>query len=921
MRFDWQNDEGQPDALSTKAGDASDHEPKARRHYRLVILGFLVLLTVVGWRVLADRMLAQLQRDVSAVVKFEEHARQDGDLELYRSIQSDRRAKELKSSVIARQRFFEQPAPLPGLALDMDSSHVSLVDPVFDNAFGGRVERSVAQVQYAISDSLGSAVFAESRWYQLDPARGWLRVDSADPLLTEPLRWMGRHLDVYYLQGDAALLLPILEHADMLLDEFCADSDLCSRSELRFESGSNPEQAGPTVSPVRLMLTSDWSDVGHTVYREDIPYLMLAAPSLSMSPIDETGADVLVRFVTRLAIAQMVDMSSNATYTDGRGHAVAALQDNAFLLWELIDAWLAVATGADLEPSSPPPALTARSYSQLQPLGGHWYRRGRDTPSTEGPGFQSGLTPEGRWLLRDFARYVSENLSTRSLARLISSLPDAPDFGAWIATNVDESERLALLTWAPVKLRFPANRALVLECQSTSRSGLLLTLNRGNALRLDIAACGGERSVQSAWRPNGELLAVRCSRYSESPDPGRDTLHLLDPGRASVPSLLDSQTLSFDSSSYSYPMQWSADGNWLAWTSALSMTRESTAGWERELWVTRVSESGHFTGSTKHLLGTRWERNDYWNPDGSGAADSWYLERSAPLTLSPTTPFAAAEVSTGQVVVFDLGGNTPQERLRLQGRSPVWSPDGKHLALQNTSARVDPELWVIDASNGESAGHTSLDLSTLRGEAVREARKMPSRPSLDQARIAVHHASWSPNGRSLSVVAGLSAWNLDPDGQRRDRVHFTSASVFDSRSTGPSIVLSVIRKGYPQVGDGNSALRWLSDSQLLLLHPVFTESGWFPEAANSDSATGIDILTGSISENSQQALDAELRYIPAERRSPDERWGVVPRTVGIDVGSGLTQIQLNETRVKDLSGKREDWILLGAACQGVHWQP
>ena len=178
----------------------------------------------------------------------------------------------------------------------------------------------------------------------------------------------------------------------------------------------------------------------------------------------------------------------------------------------------------------------------------------------------------------------------------------------------------------------------------------------------------------------------------------------------------------------------SPDGRRVAWVEDVSVADETTAIYVRNIGTGAASEGRRVTVATDGRA--HMENGIAWAPDNHTIA-----------FLSD-----AGSPSQSQVYVLDVDGNGPPRRVtsvKGQLAQPLWSPDGKQLAVlfvagstQGTGALVayKPDAGVV----GDVVEEQRIAIVDLASGAVRE---------VSPANMYVYDYDWSPDGQAFAAEA------------------------------------------------------------------------------------------------------------------------------------------------------------------------
>jgi len=158
------------------------------------------------------------------------------------------------------------------------------------------------------------------------------------------------------------------------------------------------------------------------------------------------------------------------------------------------------------------------------------------------------------------------------------------------------------------------------------------------------------------------------------------------------------------------------------------------------------------------------------NPDGTGLrrlTDTPHKMEFMPSWNAPGTKVVfsrtRAPFGPGSIWVMDAdGGNPVRLTSDIDARDPVWSPDGRRIAITRFTDR-GPDIWTIRASDG--AGR----------------RRVTSWPSLE------FQPAWSPDGQSIAFTRGFATGDMGDmwaiDLVSRETTHVTTGTAYDNHAS------------------------------------------------------------------------------------------------------------------------------------------
>jgi Tol biopolymer transport system component len=235
-----------------------------------------------------------------------------------------------------------------------------------------------------------------------------------------------------------------------------------------------------------------------------------------------------------------------------------------------------------------------------------------------------------------------------------------------------------------------------------------------------------------------------------------------------------------------------------------------------------------------------------WSPDGL-----W-------LSVHRCGVDSGADCLDHEDLVVSTDGRSAQQ---LPGR-PVWSPDGRRLAVQAQNG--DLLVGSPDGSNLRSIGAFPMPLSwspdasqfafIRNGNAwIANAEGTGQRNATNFAHGDVYDATWSPDGRFMAVIQESQLWILALDGDElrpialgpgRTSFHGLSWSPDSARLAvvvekveGPATLIVRIEDGSATAMDngGIPYVAWSPDGRFIALLEKASESGQI-DIANSDGS-------------------------------------------------------------------------------------
>src|SRR6185369_13482842 len=265
---------------------------------------------------------------------------------------------------------------------------------------------------------------------------------------------------------------------------------------------------------------------------------------------------------------------------------------------------------------------------------------------------------------------------------------------------------------------------------------------------------GDKSSANPKWSPDGNWIAFTSNRKDN-----KNNLYVLsmNGGEAEALTDLKSGVVNF---------AWSPDGRSIAYTMTDTKTEEEEKNdkgkndyrWIDEnvklarLYVIPVQKDGNGKREPRKLTTDNYQVEDFdWSSDGSRIA---YGHVKTPLANDwPTSDVSIVEVASGKVT--DLAKTPAAES------SPLYSPDGKWIAVQTTD---DPPRWaqsgiiqIFPANGGQPKNLVA---------------------SFDASPIV---AGWSNDGKRIYFVeakgTGTQVYSFDVAGNRIDEIKTTPAVI------------------------------------------------------------------------------------------------------------------------------------------------
>jgi len=337
---------------------------------------------------------------------------------------------------------------------------------------------------------------------------------------------------------------------------------------------------------------------------------------------------------------------------------------------------------------------------------------------------------------------------------------------------------------------------------------------------------------------------------------------------------------------YPAPLGWSADGK-----SILAVHRKGDLTWQLE-WV---SVAG---GEAKALKSLQWRVhqdtvNAKLSPDGR------YIVYSA-LAVNPKSYLDLTGSTDQHIYVLAADGSSETEVVKTSGtnRSPVWTPDGKHLLfISDRSGR--PALWSVAISNGKEAGVPSLVSSSLgNGQVTPQAvtrsgsyEYLLERESLEQIFISgVDAAGRKTQERAAgeSLVGTSPTWSPGGKSLAFKRRHHVNDSSIDEVSY--DLVIHSLETGdektYPTTlgFTGSENAPWYSDGKAVL-------TGLGGSRPRNPGNYRVDLASGEWKELPRVPISTQA---PLHHLSPEDKtlygFGADGKIIAVDVATGTQRL-------------------------------
>jgi Tol biopolymer transport system component len=344
---------------------------------------------------------------------------------------------------------------------------------------------------------------------------------------------------------------------------------------------------------------------------------------------------------------------------------------------------------------------------------------------------------------------------------------------------------------------------------------------------------------------------------------------------------------------YPAPLAWSPDGK-----SILVGHRNADLTWQLE-WVSAAG------GSVKALRSLEWRvTQDSLNPQLS--PDGKYIAYSA-LAVNPRSygDFTGSTDLHIYVLAADGSAETEVVKTSRGNRSPIWTPDGKHLLfISNRSG--NEALWSVPIRNGKAAGAPSLVSSNLgNGQATSKTvtgsgsyQYALAQDGLEQIYISrIDAAGRRVEGTSNTerLAGGSPAWS--PDGKSlalKRRHHVNDPSVDGSSELVVHSLESGNEKTFPTAlgHTGGGKPLWFQDAKAIL-------AGLEGSRARKPGSYRVDVATGDWKEI-PSGVGALVPY-GNTALSADDKIHYFFRADGLLVaGDGATQKQIFSTHPTNL---------------------
>ena len=204
------------------------------------------------------------------------------------------------------------------------------------------------------------------------------------------------------------------------------------------------------------------------------------------------------------------------------------------------------------------------------------------------------------------------------------------------------------------------------------------------------------------WSPRGEKIAFTVATASnETRGTGRIELWVAEADSSATPTIINEGAI------YSLyrRIEWSSDGNYLAYTVYTSD--------ERELWITGAdgSNTQKLSNQTSNWQWSPngdniayWVNNELWVTGADGSSTQQLSNVSGGLQWSPSGDQIAYTVGVSdaqdnwrsELWITEPDGSNTRELSNQSGRWK-WSPDGEHIAYIDQYPEGD--LWVVNVDN------------------------------------------------------------------------------------------------------------------------------------------------------------------------------------------------------------------------------
>ena len=295
-------------------------------------------------------------------------------------------------------------------------------------------------------------------------------------------------------------------------------------------------------------------------------------------------------------------------------------------------------------------------------------------------------------------------------------------------------------------------------------------------------------------------------------------------------------------------------------------------------------------------------------------------------SLSPDGRWLLFQSTSGSFVVESGGG---EAKHLGNGRSPVWSPDGRSIVYSTTEAGKNSSLWKLPfsttkgtaegrgepltvgiaqntqasiAGDGRQIVFTALEqtfnLETLPLDA--EAGRVTGNvKELTAGKNDIQFKTFSPDGRSVAFAESRRIWRLDPG---QPAYPLTADPAFDDGAAqwspdGRSIVFT-----RAPAGDPRQPALWVMASDgagpRLLVEKARVPS-WTPDSRGVVHLSTVDnyLYLYDIATGRKRRVSGEPTLAPLNIVSPDGKWVVYQSSAEADISIRAHAIEGGETRV------------------------